>query len=195
MPAAYVNFLTTSTQASAALIGLLFVSVSIAPDRVFGAGARAEHQLLALSAFSALASAFFLSFAGLLPGVHIGDVAIAVGTLALTETLALLLVVPQWRREKRLVRGLLAFVVSAVLYGYEIVVGIRLIDAPDDRGALGTLLVLLIAAFAVGLIRAWQLLGATHHGFAGQLLRRLRNLEPAEAASPEAARPGSAAHR
>jgi hypothetical protein len=32
LPTAYSNFLVASTQASAALIGLLFVSVSIAPN-------------------------------------------------------------------------------------------------------------------------------------------------------------------
>ena len=47
IPAAYSNFLIASTQASAALIGLLFVSVSIAPERVFGRQAEANHQALA----------------------------------------------------------------------------------------------------------------------------------------------------
>jgi len=173
--------------------------VSVAPERVFGSDARAEHQLLALSAFTALVSAFFLSFAGLVPGVRIGDVAIAVGTLALTETLALVLLVPQWHRERRLMRGLMAFLVSAVLYGYQIGVGVMLVHAPGDRGALGTLLVLLIAAYAVGLLRAWQLLGATHHGAARQLLRRLRNLEQPRETDAEAGGVGtpgpSGAHR
>ena len=66
-------------------------------------------------------------------------------------------------------------------------------------GALGTLLVLLIAAYAVGLLRAWQLLGATHHGAARQLLRRLRNLEQPRETDAEAGGVGtpgpSGAHR
>ena len=54
IPAPYENFLVASTQAGAALIGLIFVSVSIASQRVFGHEADAERQAQALSAFSAL---------------------------------------------------------------------------------------------------------------------------------------------
>ncbi len=36
MPADYQNFLVASTQASAALIGLLFVAVSVSRERIFG---------------------------------------------------------------------------------------------------------------------------------------------------------------
>jgi hypothetical protein len=36
------------------------------------------------------------------------------------------------------------------------------------------LLALLIGTFAVGLIRAWQLLGATHQGCTTQFIKRLR---------------------
>lgn len=56
VPAEFRDFLVASTQASAALIGLLFVSVSIAPERVFGSKAEALGQARALSAFTSLAN-------------------------------------------------------------------------------------------------------------------------------------------
>ncbi len=65
LPAECANFLVASTQASAALIGLLLVSVSIAPERVFGSKAEATRRALALSSFTALANVFFVSFGSL----------------------------------------------------------------------------------------------------------------------------------
>ena len=63
----YHDFLIGSSQASAALIGLLFVAVSLAPDRVFGSNASAMQRAQAFNAFTALANAFFTSLAGLIP--------------------------------------------------------------------------------------------------------------------------------
>src|SRR5437867_4948576 len=68
------DFLSRQLRASAALIGLLFVAVSIAPETVFGSDAEAVRQAQALSAFTALANAFFISMASLIPDVRIGIV-------------------------------------------------------------------------------------------------------------------------
>ena len=64
--------------------------------------------------------------------------------------------------------------------------GVKLIQAPNDRGALGTLLALLIGSFAVGLIRAWQLLGATHQGCTTPFIKRLRRPAAPTDAAPAA---------
>jgi hypothetical protein len=160
IPAADSNFLIASTQASAALIGLLFVSVSIAPERVFGRQAEAGRQALALSAFTALANAFFVSFSGLIPNLSFGVFVVIAGGVAASQTLALLALLPNWRHERTLVRSLGLFAISAAIYGYEIAIGVRLIFAPTDVGALTVLLELLLGTYSIGLARAWQLLGA-----------------------------------
>jgi hypothetical protein len=56
-----------SVGASAALIGLLFVAISLAPEKVFGGAADAHKRADAVGAFTALANVFFVSLAGLLP--------------------------------------------------------------------------------------------------------------------------------
>ncbi len=187
MPAAYTSFFTTSTQASAALIGLLFVSVSIAPDRIFGSEGSAEHQLLAVSAFTALVNVFFVSFISLLPSpmlaagepIHAGIAGVVFAALALSQTLALLLLLPRWRTEQRLLRGLTAFGVSGGLYVYELITAIAVVRDPSDLGSLTQLLALLLGAYAIGLARAWQLLGARR---ARGLLSQLRSLISGRAA-------------
>jgi hypothetical protein len=174
IPAAYSNFLIASTQASAALIGLLFVSVSIAPERVFGPQAEAERQALALSSFTALANAFFISFGSLIPDLPIGLLVVIAGAVCMSQTLALLGLFPKWRHERTLIRSLGLFAISAAIYGYEIAIGVRLISTPTDAGALTVLLQLLLGGYTIGLARAWQLLGAAQgRGIITGLLGRL----------------------
>lgn len=160
IPAVYSNFLVASTQASAALIGLLFVAVSIAPERVFGAGAVAEKRALALSAFIALANAFFISFASLIPHIDFGVMVVVVGTVAALQTVQLLAMLPSWRREGTLIRSGLLFVVSAFVYGYEIAIGVQLLSKPFDPGLMTALLSIILGVFSLGLARSWELLGA-----------------------------------
>jgi hypothetical protein len=160
IPSAYTNFLVASTQASAALIGLLFVSVSISPERVFGSRAEAGRQAMALSSFTALANVFFVSFSSLIPNVPYGVFVVIAGIIAAGQTLALLALVSSWRRERILIRSLTLFAVSGVVYGYEIAIGVHLISAPSNSGWLTTLLEVLLGGYTIGLARAWELLGA-----------------------------------
>jgi len=72
VPAELVNFFLGSVQASAALIGLLFVSVAISPTRIFGSSATARRRTAAGSAFTTLVDAFFVSLAALIPKANLG---------------------------------------------------------------------------------------------------------------------------
>jgi hypothetical protein len=174
IPAPFANFVAVSTQASAALIGLLFVSVSISPEHIFGPQAPSVRQTVALSAFTALANAFFISFSGLLPPPQLGFFAIALGIVCLSQTLSLVRLWPRWQRERRLVRGLTIFLVSAGIYSYEIVTGVQLVRTPTDTAALTTLMDLLMGTYGLGLVRAWELLGApSGRGLLSQLVERL----------------------
>ena len=99
--------------------------MSISPAQVLGAKASVEHQLLALSAFTALANTFFLSFFD--PPSHgaIGPTAIVRAALASGETLALLSLLPSWRRHAKLLRGMSILAISAAIYAYELVLGVE----------------------------------------------------------------------
>src|SRR5258708_6825442 len=62
-PGAFTNFFLASAGAGAALVGLLFVAVSVAPEQPFAPGSAPERRGVATAAFIALANAFFVSLA------------------------------------------------------------------------------------------------------------------------------------
>jgi hypothetical protein len=160
VPPQFNNFLIASTGASAALLGLLFVSVSIAPERVFGESAKAGHRALALSSFTALANAFFISLSGLIPNVPFGLFVIITGGIAFSQSLSLLPTAREWKSEGRLLRGIILFVAGIAVYGSEIFLGIDLYVKNPPADLVSVLLQVLLAVFAMGLARAWELLGA-----------------------------------
>src|SRR3989442_14040776 len=67
VPPQFVNFFIASAGAGAALVGLLFVAVSIAPEHIVQENATVERQAMAASSSTALLNAFFISFGALLP--------------------------------------------------------------------------------------------------------------------------------
>jgi hypothetical protein len=184
VPAAFQTFLGASVGASSALIGLLFVAVSVAPQRVFGSEAEAVRQARAISAFTALANVFFLSLTSLIPGINFGLVATVTGCVAAAQTLGLLRLLHEWRSEGALLRSLILFAGSAAIYGGEIVVGFDLWMKPSATGALSGLCELILGAYAIGLGRAWELLGAPRLGIVSALAARLDRSTKPKAAPP-----------
>src|SRR2546430_1019318 len=141
MPAEFQPFFVASVAASSALIGLLFVSVSIAPERIFGEGADPRKQALAVSAFSALANVFFISMASLIPGVLLGLVVTIVAAASSAQLLGPLVRAPVWRGHGvEILRGALLFLASALIYGTELYLGVVLWIKPASSGALTGLL-------------------------------------------------------
>ncbi|HKW07101.1 MAG TPA: hypothetical protein VJS19_05970 [Candidatus Dormibacteraeota bacterium] len=165
VPAAYQTFLVASAGASAALIGLLFVGVSISPERVFGDKADPRRQAQAVSAFSALANVFFISMASLIPSIILGAVVTVVGGVSSLQLLGLLLRVrPPVGNVIETVRGVILFLASAAIYATEVFLGLVLWKHSASASALSGLLEIILAAYAIGLGRAWQLLGAPRIG-------------------------------
>lgn len=164
------SFFTASTGAGAALIGLIFVAVSIAPERTVMVGAPLERQAVAASAFSALINAFFISLFALIPGESLGWVTLTMSILGLWTTVYLgwsLLKHPTgWRNA---VRRLALILIAITIYGFELYVAVRLIQAPSDPYASFTLATLVGVAYGLGLTRAWQLLGARRFSLANWL--------------------------
>jgi len=110
----------------------------------------------------------------LIPGIAIGPVVAVIAVPSMLQTLGLLLLIPHWRAENAVRRGVILFSVSALIYGYEMAIGIRMWLVPSDTGALSGLLELLLGAYAIGLGRAWELLGAPRLGWYGFLAAALQ---------------------
>jgi len=158
VPDAYHDFFLASVGASAALIGLLFVAISVAPEHVFGSTAQGKRLGFAVSAFIALCNIFFISLAALLPFLNIGIAIVVAGGTGLVNTL--LLIPDLWqRRTGQGVRSWFLVLGSLAIYVLEVGCGSVLLGNPAQTSALENVTVVLLVAYAVALARAWELLG------------------------------------
>lgn len=167
VPASFVPFFSICAGAAATLIGLLFVAVSVAPERTVGKGASISRRSVAESAFTALLNAFLVSLIALIPTapLSIGVLAVTSATLlGYVRTLALM--IARWRKEpsfslRNFLRRLLLPVGMLILYGFEFwwgVVAHRSYHLSVD--ACGALAMILIVLQALAIGRSWELIGA-----------------------------------
>ena len=189
VPATLHDFFVASSGASAALIGLLFVAVSVAPERVFGPGASGERTYRAGSAFFVLSNGLFISLGALLPQLNLGDILVLVGAGGLLNIL--LLIIELWQRGARPAgHGLLLALGSVALYAGEVRFGIGLLRHPNDQRAIDAVTYMLLAGYVIGLARAWQLVSGQDESLVMTVLRRRHaGVSPAGAG-----RPGSETH-
>jgi hypothetical protein len=176
VPSDFSDYFAAAATGAGALIGLLFVSVSLRTDSIFGAQATAAGQALAGSAFAGLVNAFFVAIIALIPRTNIGITAIIMGTSSTIAVLRLDRRLPG--RKSRAIR--LAFNVATFLV--EIAVGITLVVHPHSAGEVGNLAYVLVALFSVALNRAWALLKGEHTKSvpAAEGLKGAEPKEPAE---------------
>lgn len=175
--------------ASAALIGLLFVSIAVAPERIFGSSATARRRTAAGSAFTALLNAFFVSLAALIPTSNLGYTALVMAIIGLVNTLALGR--HTWE-DRRLGRGLLAYALlpgSLIVYTLQIWYAAQLLRHARDTDALYGLVYLLLPAYSLGLARAWELLGGGNDGLRSLLGLGVGVAEPPPGDAGEGTRP------
>jgi|GEM_PF-652709 len=160
-PAAYQPFFVASMGTAAALLGLLFVAVSVAPERTVGPSAPVERHTVAESVFTALIDAFFVSMAGTIPNFNLGDVALALSAFALLQTLyAAWRLWPRPFAVRSLIQRLALVVVALVIYSLQFNDASQLVRAPSPVTSVGSEISLLFALYAFALGRSWDLLGA-----------------------------------
>lgn len=172
VPVSYHEFFLASVGAAGAFVGLLFVAISIAPERTIQENAPVERRALAANAFSALLNAFFISIIALLPGTKLGPAAATLG--AVGEVASLSLGIELLRRRttwRRLVFRTGLLVVGVVLYGYELADGLSLMQTPAATRYVAAIATLLLGLYALGIARAWQLLGGRSSVFQGSIFR------------------------
>jgi len=170
VPPEFLNFFTASTGAGAALVGLLFVAVSLAPEQIVTRRAPVERRAVAGSAFTAL-----------IPHFNFGTLIVPISCLSLLTSLiqawSLLRLRKGWQSFLR--RAILVFL-SLGLYGLELRTAVGLITDPSQVGFVYGLLFVLLGIFVLGLTRAWELLGAHRYGLGGWLnpLQDVHGSEP-----------------
>ena len=174
MTDSFHDFFLATAGAAAALIGLLFVAISVAPERITGAKASTPHQVRASTALDALVTPLVLALVALLPAGGgddgTGIAATCFGTAGLLYVAGSVVRLVRAREREHLpLRSLTVVVGLMAVTVWEIVMGVRLIVRPSDTGALQGLAGLLIASLAIGVDRAWELVGAGSTGVVASL--------------------------
>ena len=166
MASQYENFFITSAGASAALLGLLVVAVSVVNADDANPTTRENRTVLAGSAFVALVDIFIVSMVALTGGsIELGLSNLAMGIVGLLATRQL---VPRAKRAGNFSRGFrtrrlnIAFAATSVL-GYAVQLGLAAaLLADTGSGPLQHALVLVIVGlYGSALGRAWVVTGIT----------------------------------
>jgi hypothetical protein len=156
VPSSYIAYFAAVTGAGGALIGLLFVSVTLRPESVFGDGAPDRGKTLAAAAFTGLVNTFFLAMSALVPGDNLGYPAVVLAVSSLVSTL---------RLHGRLTRSrsqLAYLFLSTAAFTFQIVEGVYLLVQPTGNSAVENLSYVMIGSMAIALGRAWALLQGKH---------------------------------
>ena len=176
------EFFAVSAGVAGALIGLLFVAISVAPERVLGPEAQEVHAVRAAASLTAFVNALAVSLFSLIPGLGSGGVASAVSIVGLLFMVgALLRLIPLARageihwRELSFLAGLL------VVFVIQLLTALKLDGNERDHDAQQTICILVAICFLLGIARAWELVGGPRVSIFNVLLGRRRDAdEPKE---------------
>jgi hypothetical protein len=163
--ASFHDFFSASATTAGALIGLLFVAISVTPGKVTGATASAEHQVTAGAAFTALVDTLVFSLTALLPKASLGLVAVILGGSGLASTIALIVLLAVEHKERIRPGQVLLLLTPLGLYGLQLANGLALTGSPGDAGRISSQGGLCIVFFVYAIARAWQLVGARDPSF------------------------------
>jgi hypothetical protein len=190
------DFFTASASVAGALIGLLFVAISVASDRLRAERDGQVHRIRAVAALTAFTNSLSVSLFSLIPGHKIGPTAISVAAVGLTFVIAALLSLIRLRQVRwAIVRDALFLVGLAFTFVIQLLAGIDVTAHPDNSGDVDTIAILVVICFLLGIARSWELIGGPSIGIRKEVAAMVRAHqdnadEPQEAPAPPVAKAG-----
>lgn len=155
----YHDFFVASAGVAGALIGLLFVALSVATEPE-DMGDRYAHRFRGASALTSFLNALTISLFLLVPDIDAGWPVLSVGVVGLgfllraTRELLAARVAhhPTWQDVSSIL-GL------GVVFGLQVYAGARLLSDEHRDGPVETVAFLVIVSYVIGISRAWEMIG------------------------------------
>jgi hypothetical protein len=165
----YQSFFTASAGASAALLGLLVVAVSVVNADDENPTTQELRTVLAGSAFVVLVDIFFVSIVALTGGsVVFGLASVAMATVGLLATRQL---IPRAKRAGNFSRtsrnrtlNLCFATISVVGYSAQLGLAVALLANAHSAAMQRALVLVIVVFYASALGRAWEVTGITRRG-------------------------------
>jgi hypothetical protein len=154
------DFFVASAGVAGALIGLLFVAISVAGDRLAATAETQVNRIRAQAALTTFLNSLVVSLFALVSANWLGGAAVVTAIIGLAfvagSLLSLLRLHRRWSnlRDAAFLLALLGVLVR------ELIGGRSLQAHPDDASAVQTIAVLVVLCFVIGIARAWELIGA-----------------------------------
>ncbi len=150
IPHSYLDFMVASIGAAAALIGLLFVAISMRADQILGPNAPPRAQALASSGFTSLTNAFALSLLAVIPNTDLGYGAVSMALICFFRTIRL-------HRNLSSVQYYM-LILSVLAFVFQFIIGVIFIATPHSTTCVVSLCYIIFTSFAIALTRAWDLM-------------------------------------
>jgi hypothetical protein len=155
------ELLTAVASSGAALTGLLFVAMSVAPRTRLAGQPAVIRDVRAAASLLAFTDALAVSLFGLVPHDNAGYPALVMAVIGILFTAAgtrsILSSPATTRLHVQRQAGLILLLLAA--FGVEFVAGVELIDSSASSTAAGLLGNVLVALLLIGIARAWELVG------------------------------------
>jgi hypothetical protein len=188
VPGDFHEFFAATAGVAGALIGLLFVAISVSAERL--AKEEASAQVLRIRAYAALTSftnALVVSLWALIPDQVIGVTSAIMGTIGLLFIAASLLSLVRMRQVRAKARDAILLIGLVTTFAVQLAAGIQVILRPGDSGSVETIGILVIVCFLIGIARAWELIGGPSIGIGHEVFALVRGEEPAKDGAETAA--------
>jgi hypothetical protein len=184
IPADIHDFFAATAGVAGALIGLLFVAISVSAERLAKEEMGAPvHRIRASAALTAFNNALVVSLFGLIPGVDIGDVAVAVAIVGAVFVAASLLSLIRLRlMHWSSLRDALFLIGLAAVFVIQFIAGLSVMGSRNDQSGVETIGYLVVSCFMIGIARSWELIGGPSIG----LRREFRALVQERRDDPDA---------
>lgn len=186
------EFFAASAGVAGALVGLLFVAISVSGDRLANHADARTYRLRASGTLTAFTNALTVSLFAILPGDKVGWTTLTVSVIGLMFVAGSAISMVRahaltWRYRRDVV-----FVLTlAAAFVFQLCYGLAIIAKPGDTNAVDTVAVLVIVFFLVGIARTWELIGGPAFGLTheikGLAARGAAGEGPGEASKPQAA--------